>query len=146
MTLSDSVDCRYKRSMFIVYVNKLISKCKHLQPKVLLNLILIHIVVLFLDPLHGGLHSNGFNSCVTAWNIGVRKILGLPYTTHTWMLGALPNSVHMKYKLYIRDLKWLTSFSPCDKVLVRSCFSIISNNANYIIGNKLAYFRDRFWT
>ena len=27
---------------------------------------------------------------------------------------------------------------------MRSCFSIISNNANYIIGNKLAYFRDRF--
>ena len=32
------------------------------------------------------LHSNGLNSCVTAWNLGVRKILGLPYTTHTWML------------------------------------------------------------
>ena len=27
---------------------------------------------------------------------------------------------------------------------MRSCFSIISNNANFIIGNKLAYFRDRF--
>ena len=37
-TLSDSVDCRYKRSMFIGYVNKLISKFGHLQPNVLLNL------------------------------------------------------------------------------------------------------------
>ena len=27
---------------------------------------------------------------------------------------------------------------------MRSCFSIISNNANYIPGNTLAYFRDRF--
>ena len=86
-----------------------------------------------MDPLHGGLHSNGFNSCVTAWNIGVRKILGLPYTTHTWMLGPLTNSVHI-----------LTGFSKCDNVLVRSCFSLISNNANSILGNKLAYFRDRF--
>ena len=60
------------------------------------------------------------------------------------MLGPLTNSVHMKYKLYIRDLKILTSFSQCDNVLVRSCFSIISNNANFILGNKLAYFRDRF--
>ena len=56
--------------MFIAYVNKLISKFGHLQPKVLLN------------------------------------------------------SVHMKYKLYIRDLKFLTSFFfQCDNVLVRSCFS-----------------------
>ena len=52
-TLSDSVDCRYKRSMFIGYVNKLISKFGHLQPNVL----------------------NSFNSCVTAWNIGVRIFL-----------------------------------------------------------------------
>ena len=58
-----------------------------------------------MDPSTWGLHSNGFNSCVTAWNIGVRKILRLPYTTHTWMLGPLTNSVHMKYKLYIRDIK-----------------------------------------
>ena len=29
-TLSDSLDCRYKRSMFIRYVNKLISKFGHL--------------------------------------------------------------------------------------------------------------------
>ena len=60
------------------------------------------------------------------------------------MLGPLTNSVHMKYKLYIRDLKFLTGFSKCDNVLVRSCFSLISNNANSILGNKLAYFRDRF--
>ena len=38
VALSDSLDCRYTRSMFIGYVNKLINKFVHLQPKVLLNL------------------------------------------------------------------------------------------------------------
>ena len=104
-TLSDSVDCRYKRSMFIGYVNKLISKFGYLQPKVLLNLFNTYCCSFYGSSIWG-LHSNGFNSCVTAWNIGVRKILGLPYTTHTWMLGPLTNSVHMKYKLFIRDLKF----------------------------------------
>ena len=37
-TLSDTMDCRYKHLMFIGYINKLISKFGHLQPKVLLNL------------------------------------------------------------------------------------------------------------
>ena len=55
---------------------------------------------------NGVKHLNGFNSCVTAWNKGVRMIIGLPCTTHTWMLGPLKNSVHMKYKLYIRDSKF----------------------------------------
>ena len=35
-------------------------------------------------------------------------------------------------------------FFKSDNVLARSSFSLISNNANYIIGNTLAYFRDRF--
>ena len=125
----------------IGYVNKLISKFGHLQPKVLLNLFNTYCSSFYRSSTWG-LHSNGFNSCVTNWNIGVRKIIGLPYTT--WMLGPLTNSVHMKYKLYIRDSKFLTSFSQCDNILVRSCFSLISNNANSIIGNKLTYFGDRF--
>ena len=84
----NSLDCRCKGSMFIGYVNKLIS------PKVLLNLFNT-CCSSFYGSSTCGLHSNGFNLCVTAWNIGVRKILGLPYTTHIWMLGPLTNSVHM---------------------------------------------------
>ena len=42
------------------------------------------------------------------------------------------------------NFTFLTSFSHCDNGLVRACFSIISNNTNYILGKKLAYFRDRF--
>ena len=80
-TLSGSLDCRYKRSMFIGYVNKLISKSRHLQRKVLLNL--FTYCCSFYGSSTWGFHSNGFNPCVTAWNIGVRKILGVPYTTHT---------------------------------------------------------------
>ena len=105
-TLSDSVDCRFKRSMFIGYVNKLISKFAHLQPKLLLNL--FNTYWFFYGSSTWGLHSNGFNSSVTAWNICVRKILGLPYIMYTWMLASLTNSGHMKYKLYIRDLKFFS--------------------------------------
>ena len=47
-TLSDSLDCRYKRSMFIGYVNKLLRKFGHLQPHILINLFkLRHTAVLF---------------------------------------------------------------------------------------------------
>ena len=73
-TLSESLDCRYNRSMFIGYVNKLISKFGHLQPKVN-SIYLIHIVVLFYGSSTWGLHSNGFNSCVTTWNIDVERFL-----------------------------------------------------------------------
>ena len=60
------------------------------------------------------------------------------------MLGPLTNSLNMKYKLYNIKNTHFTHFFQCDNVFALSCFSLISNNANYIIGNRLAYFRDSF--
>ena len=62
-----------------------------------------NIAVLILDSTWG-LNSTGFKSCTSAWNVGVRRLLNLPNTTRTWMLGHLLDSVH---KTYIRDLKLL---------------------------------------
>ena len=68
-TLSDSLDCRYKRSMFIGYVNKLISKFGHLQPHILLNLFKTYCCF-FFGASTWRLNSAGFKSCTTAWNVG----------------------------------------------------------------------------
>ena len=94
-TLSGSLDCRYTRSMFIGYVIKLISKFGHLQPHILINILLF-----FFGSSTWRLNSAGFKSYITAWNVGVRRLLNLPNTTHTWLLGPLLDSVNMTYKLY----------------------------------------------
>ena len=62
-TLSDSLDCRYKRSMFIGYVNKLISKFGHLQPHILINLFKAYCCFLS-SPWR--FNTAGFKSCTTA--------------------------------------------------------------------------------
>ena len=142
-TLSDSLDCRYKRSMFIGYVNKLMSKFGHLQPHILINLFKTYCCS-FFGSSTWRLNSAGFKSCTTAWNVGVRRLLNLPNTTHTWLLGPLLDSVHMTYKLYIRDLKFIYCMKNNDNYLVSSCFEYVSNNANSILGNKIAYFREKY--
>ena len=65
--------------MFIGYVNKLISKFGHLQPDVLINLFNTYCCS-FNGSSLWHLHSSGFKSCLTAWNIGARKVLirGVP--------------------------------------------------------------------
>ena len=60
------------------------------------------------------------------------------------MLGPLLNSFHMKHKLYIRDLKFIHSLANSHNSLARSCFTHVYKNANSVIGNKIAYFRDQF--
>ena len=90
------------------------------------------------------MNSAGFKSCTTAWNVGVRRLLNLPNTTHTWLFGPLLDSVHMTYKLYVRDSKCIYCMKNNDNHLVRSCFEYVSNNANSILGNKIAYFREKY--
>ena len=129
--------------MFIGYVNKLISKFGHLQPDVLINLFNTYCCSFYGSSLWH-LHSSGFKSCLTAWNIGARKVLNIPYRAHTWMLGPLMNSIHVKDKLYIRDLKFIYNMKISDNKLARSCFSFACSDANSIIGNKIAYFRSEY--
>ena len=60
------------------------------------------------------------------------------------MLGPLFASVHMLYKLDVRDLKCIYCMKHIDNNLVSSCFEYVSNNANSILGNKIAYFREKY--
>ena len=61
-TLSDSLDCRYNRLMFIGYVNKLISKFGHLQPHILINVFKAYFC--FVSG-QWRFNSAGFKSCTT---------------------------------------------------------------------------------
>ena len=56
------------------------------------------------------------------------------------MLGPLMNSIHVKDKLYIRDLKFIYNMKISDNKLAQSCFNFACSDANSIIGNKIAYF------
>ena len=86
---------------------------------------------------------HGFHSCLTAWTIGARKVLNILYTTHTWMLGPLMDTIH-KSKFYIRDLKFAYNIKISENKLAQSCLSVACSDANSIIGNKIAYFRSQF--
>ena len=99
--------------MFIGYVNKLISKFGHLQSHILINLFKTYGFS-FFGSSSWRLNSDRFKSCTTVWNVGVRRLFNLPNTTHTWMLGPLLDSVHMAYKLYIRDLKCIDCMKITD--------------------------------
>ena len=60
------------------------------------------------------------------------------------MLGPLMNSIHVKNRLYIRDLKFIYNMKISDNKFAQSCFSFACSDANSIIGNKIAYFRSEY--
>ena len=55
----------------------------------------------------------------------------------SWMLGPRMNSIHVKDKLYIQDLKFIYNMKISDNKLAQSCFRFACSDANSIIGKKL---------
>ena len=65
-----------------------------LQPTALINLLKSYCSSSYGSHLYK-FNSTGFRKCCKAWNIAVRKLLHLPFNTHTWILGPLIGQKHI---------------------------------------------------
>ena len=140
-TMSDKTDCQSKISAFIGSVNKLKVNFGHLQGSVLSTLFKSYCCSYYslwkLDSL-------AFKGVCTSWNRGVRTILHLPFTTHTYMLGPLMNQAHMSLQLYKRCARFLYGMKQCRNYIVRACFNNAMQNARTPLGHNLAFFRNKY--
>ena len=97
---TDELDCQIKTSHFIGYVNKLIVNFGHLRGSVLNKLFKLYCCSFYGSQMWR-LGSVYFNKICTAWNIAVRKICNLPYTTHRWFFR--PSHESTPYQLSIAE-------------------------------------------
>ncbi len=88
------------------------------------------------------IHSIGFKSCCVQWNKSIRKLLYIPYQSHTWLLGPLKDQQHISVQLLIKTLRFITSMLSNDNVLGRFITNIASHNAQSPIGSNIN-FEDR---
>ena len=93
ISCNDELDCQIKTSHFIMLCQQTYCKLWSFTRKCAKQTI--------------GLGSVYFNKICTAWNIAVRKICNLPYTTHRWFLGPLMNQSHISYQLQERCIRFL---------------------------------------
>ena len=86
-----------------------------------------------------------FNKVCTAWNIAVRKICNLPYTTHQWVLGPLMNQPHISYQLQKRCIRFLHIMKTNQNEIVLTCYRNAVRNANTVntpIGHNITFLRN----
>ena len=81
----DSTAVMHKRSGFIGYFNKFMSKFAFIQPT-----ILCHLLKTYCRSYYGSIlcHSNyhGFDKYCIQWNTLLRKIFYMSNTSHIWLL------------------------------------------------------------
>ena len=88
--------------------------------------------------------TNYFSACCTSWNIAVRKIFRLPYTTHTRYLGPLLNQEHVSVQLIMRMLKLYYSMFNSRNIIIKSFISRVMRNSKTCIGYNIAYLRFKY--
>ncbi len=137
--LSECEEIRYKRGDFIGRINGILIRYKNATPQVLMNL-----VSSFCTHLYGcqgwNLTDNHVESMVTAWNKGMRKVWKLPPHSHTVLLCALNDGVHIYDCIFKRFLKMLKCMSNSSndhilfltEVAKQDKRSIISRNMKFI--------------
>ena len=75
----------------------------------------------------------------------MRKIFSLPNTAHRWLLGPLMGQYHIKYQLYMKDIKLLYNMNMfVNNTIVHECLHNAMYNANTVIGYKITFFRENF--
>ena len=138
--LDDSRDIRYKRSVFIGSVNKLISNFHFVSYEVMCRLFLTHCMSFYGSQMWQ-LSSSGLRALFTTWNIAVRRILKLPRRAHTWTLGPLLKTKHLKTLLLSRTLTFLKSCAHSCNSLVKAIFTVACGDARSDMGQNIAVMR-----
>ena len=57
------------------------------------------------------------NVCI-CWNKDMRRIVNVPYTTHTWMLGPILNQTHICTQLIKRRIRFLFGMASSHNIIV----------------------------
>lgn len=137
--LSDKVDCDVKYSSFIGSVNKLLSNFAGIDPIVVAKLFKSYCCSYYGSCIWY-INSKGFNKICTAWNIAIRRMFGLHYETHRWILGPLLGQLHISDQLHTRNVRFLFNLKTCNNVIVNTCYHNAVHNTSSLIGAKMQFF------
>ena len=130
-------------SSFIGNVNKLNANFGHLQVDVLSRLFKTYCCSFYGSQIWR-INSLHYNKVCTGWNGGVKRMLNLPFRTHTWMLGPVLHQYHMYYQLQHRTVRFLHGMAHSCNHIVKTCFDHAMQNANTPIGHNLAFIRNSY--
>ena len=130
---NNELDCQIKTSHFIGFVNKLRVNFGHLRGNVLNKLFKLYCCSFYGSQMWR-LGSVYFNKVCTAWNIAVRKICKLPYTTYRCFFMNQP---HISYQL-----RFLHNMKTSHNEIVLTCYRNAVRNAITPIGHNIAFLRN----
>ena len=142
--LSDLNDCKTKKGNLVASINWFIGNFSHNVP---LNCY-IRLFQAYCSSYYGSvlweLFGRGFKDLCVTWNKAVGRVFNVPYTTHTILLGQLPNTCHVPMQLVKRLCKLIDGMLVINNVIVRHMVRRAISSAQSPLGRNIAIIRRRY--
>ena len=142
--LPDVADSNSKKSHFIASVNWFVS---HFSCQVPQDCYL-RLFQTYCSSYYGSvlweLNVIGISSFCISWNKGVRRVIGIPYKTHTALFGPIIDSCHVSTVLVKRFCKFVDSMLTSDNEIVKVIITKAIATAQSPVGMNIAIIRNRY--
>ena len=84
------------------------------------------------------LYSNGVDRVFRSWNVTVRNVFSIPFTTHRYLIEPLSACMHPKTMLTSRYVKFLGSLMSSTKNSVRFLVNLVKDDNRTLTGRTLS--------
>ena len=130
-------DCLAKRGKFIGKVNSLLQEFSFVESSVMVRILAIYVTAFYGSTLWN-LYSSEVTKLFSSWNVTMRKVFELPWTTHRFFIEAVSGISHPKSLLCSRLLKFLGSLKTSIKGSVRYLANMVYNDRRTLVGNTVS--------
>jgi hypothetical protein len=130
-------DVAYRKGHFICCTNDILSEFSIHHPMVKCRLLQTYGSSFYGSSLWN-LYGAAVKSLYTTWNIAIRKLMGLPYCTHTRYLAFISDLKHIRFILKRRFLHFLRNLLKSDNVLICNLSNMVTSNAQTPTGATLS--------
>ena len=126
-------DCLAKRAKFIGKVNSLLQEFSFVDSSVMVRILEIYVTNFYGSCLWD-LYSPEVTRIYSSWNVTIRNVFNLPWTTHRYFVEPVSSTRHPKTMLCSRLVRFWESLRECNKGSVRYLFSLVYNDRRTLTG------------
>ena len=126
-------DCLAKRGKFIGKVHSLLQEFGYVDSAVMVRILTIYVTSFYGSNLWD-LYSTEVTKLFSSWNVTIRNVFGLPWTTHRFFIESLSGTSHPKTLLCTRIVKFWEMHRGGRKSSVRYLANLVYNDRRTLTG------------
>ena len=130
-------DCLMKRAQFIGKVNSLLQEFNYVDTSVMIRILKIYVTAFYGSCLWD-LYSTEVTRIYSSWNVTIRNVFNLPWTSHRYLIEYVSSTSHPKTMLCRRLVKFWESLRQCKKGSVRFLFNLVYDDRRTLTGRSVS--------